>query len=226
MKSPAPLPGRATRAGQGNGNRTGVNRPGSASRALFQPDLIPPARLRQRGPCGKDRPLCRGLRADSVITGACCRSSVVEHSIGNGEVDSSILSGSTSYLHEIAGIYERAGGARRPLRSAGWRLRAPSVFANLPHRQGSPCAPGFAMRAHARPCFGRGRAWGFRARMESGRLRTGNTASSPRALPGGLGVRRGVQGQPSRSSSRLSELSEADFPTSLETQAVDRSGWI
>lgn len=27
-----------------------------------------------------------------------CRSSVVEHSIGNGEVDSSILSGSTSYL--------------------------------------------------------------------------------------------------------------------------------
>ncbi len=27
---------------------------------------------------------------------ACCRSSVVEHSIGNGEVDSSILSGSTS----------------------------------------------------------------------------------------------------------------------------------
>ena len=28
---------------------------------------------------------------------ACCRSSVVEHSIGNGEVDSSILSGSTIY---------------------------------------------------------------------------------------------------------------------------------
>jgi hypothetical protein len=36
--------------------------------------------------------------ADSVKSGACCRSSVVEHSIGNGEVDSSILSGSTSYL--------------------------------------------------------------------------------------------------------------------------------
>jgi hypothetical protein len=29
---------------------------------------------------------------------ACCRSSVVEHSIGNGEVDSSILSGSTSHI--------------------------------------------------------------------------------------------------------------------------------
>src|ERR1700733_1983336 len=31
-----------------------------------------------------------------LVSGACCRSSVVEHSIGNGEVDSSILSGSTS----------------------------------------------------------------------------------------------------------------------------------
>ena len=31
------------------------------------------------------------------ILGACCRSSVVEHSIGNGEVDSSILSGSTIF---------------------------------------------------------------------------------------------------------------------------------
>ncbi len=37
------------------------------------------------------------LWADSRIR-ACCRSSVVEHSIGNGEVDSSILSGSTSFL--------------------------------------------------------------------------------------------------------------------------------
>ncbi len=35
------------------------------------------------------------FKADSFIYRACCRSSVVEHSIGNGEVDSSILSGST-----------------------------------------------------------------------------------------------------------------------------------
>ena len=35
--------------------------------------------------------------ADSRIR-ARCRSSVVEHSIGNGEVDSSILSGSTIFL--------------------------------------------------------------------------------------------------------------------------------
>src|SRR6201995_51676 len=32
----------------------------------------------------------------SGIFRACCRSSVVEHSLGKGEVDSSILSGSTS----------------------------------------------------------------------------------------------------------------------------------
>lgn len=36
------------------------------------------------------------------FTSTCCRSSVVEHSIGNGEVDSSILSGSTSYLIETS----------------------------------------------------------------------------------------------------------------------------
>jgi hypothetical protein len=33
---------------------------------------------------------------------ACCRSSVVEHSIGNGEVDSSILSGSTILLKSLS----------------------------------------------------------------------------------------------------------------------------
>ncbi len=40
---------------------------------------------------------------------ACCRSSVVEHSIGNGEVDSSILSGSTIHPIEI-----RDGGKEDP----------------------------------------------------------------------------------------------------------------
>ena len=30
-----------------------------------------------------------------------CRSSVVEHSLGKGEVDSSILSGSTSFIKEL-----------------------------------------------------------------------------------------------------------------------------
>jgi hypothetical protein len=41
----------------------------------------------------------------SLVSGARCRSSVVEHSIGNGEVDSSILSGSTIHLIEIIVVY-------------------------------------------------------------------------------------------------------------------------
>jgi hypothetical protein len=39
-----------------------------------------------------------------LVSGARCRSSVVEHSIGNGEVDSSILSGSTIHPIEIVKI--------------------------------------------------------------------------------------------------------------------------
>jgi hypothetical protein len=39
---------------------------------------------------------------------ACCRSSVVEHSIGNGEVDSSILSGSTRFPFENQRLLDRA----------------------------------------------------------------------------------------------------------------------
>jgi hypothetical protein len=52
-----------------------------------------------------------------LVSGACCRSSVVEHSIGNGEVDSSILSGSTIYFNNIK---RRLGG----LRVSKWRLDA------------------------------------------------------------------------------------------------------
>jgi hypothetical protein len=37
-----------------------------------------------------------------ILSGDCCRSSVVEHSLGKGEVDSSILSGSTSFGPEIS----------------------------------------------------------------------------------------------------------------------------
>src|SRR5260370_40853855 len=65
----------------------------------------PVPRLRARGPCGKDRPPCSGLFWPSPVSGARCRSSVVEHSIGNGEVDSSILSGSTIHLIEIIVVY-------------------------------------------------------------------------------------------------------------------------
>src|ERR1700749_3710280 len=37
-----------------------------------------------------------GISAPPLITATCCRSSVVEHSLGKGEVHSSILSGSTT----------------------------------------------------------------------------------------------------------------------------------
>src|SRR6478736_9243320 len=66
----------------------------------------PPACLRQRGPCGKNRPLGGSLLGRFPEYRARCRSSVVEHSIGNGEVDSSILSGSTSYRLEVIVLYK------------------------------------------------------------------------------------------------------------------------
>jgi hypothetical protein len=64
------------------------------------------ARLRAHRRCGKDRPAfnsvwrstCAAGAADGDGLKACCRSSVVEHSLGKGEVDSSILSGSTSKI--------------------------------------------------------------------------------------------------------------------------------
>ena len=46
-------------------------------------------------------PLGRPLVAADSYPSTCCRSSVVEHSIGNGELDSSILSGSTIFLAQI-----------------------------------------------------------------------------------------------------------------------------
>src|SRR5262249_14132653 len=51
-------------------------------------------RLRLRQPYGKDRAGFGGSAAPSVPL-QCCRSSVVEHPLGKGEVGSSILTGST-----------------------------------------------------------------------------------------------------------------------------------
>src|SRR6188508_160196 len=75
------------------------DQPGAGGSCRFLPILDPsrPAPcLRQRGPCGKNRPPAGAFWGRFLEYRACCRSSVVEHSIGNGEVDSSILSGSTS----------------------------------------------------------------------------------------------------------------------------------
>jgi hypothetical protein len=55
-------------------------------------------------------PLGRPLVAADSYPSTCCRSSVVEHSIGNGEVDSSILSGSTTKPLKLQHL------RRRPLR--------------------------------------------------------------------------------------------------------------
>ena len=48
----------------------------------------------------------------------CCRSSVVEHSLGKGEVESSILSGSTSSPTEINHALQCHGQDRYPLDSS------------------------------------------------------------------------------------------------------------
>jgi hypothetical protein len=58
-------------------------------------------------------------RADSfrVSPRACCRSSVVEHSLGKGEVDSSILSGSTSTPNKINSLAKRLPGREAPIRA-------------------------------------------------------------------------------------------------------------
>jgi phosphoribosylaminoimidazole-succinocarboxamide synthase len=55
-------------------------------------------RLRRQWPCGKDRAIPGTGQGLCQAPAKCCRSSVVEHSLGKGEVLSSILSGSTSAL--------------------------------------------------------------------------------------------------------------------------------
>ena len=54
--------------------------------------------LAPEGSLWQEPAACSALLGRFLEYRACCRSSVVEHSIGNGEVDSSILSGSTIHL--------------------------------------------------------------------------------------------------------------------------------
>ena len=58
-------------------------------------------------------PLGRPPVAADSYPSTCCRSSVVEHSIGNGEVDSSILSGST-ILWVKSRTDQHSRGSKRP----------------------------------------------------------------------------------------------------------------
>src|SRR5581483_5899440 len=54
--------------------------------------------LAHAGTLWQEPAACRAFPSDSHLPAACCRSSVVEHSLGKGEVDSSILSGSTRFF--------------------------------------------------------------------------------------------------------------------------------
>src|SRR3954451_3505089 len=91
--------------GWGYRNRTRGKSAISSQNRHFGPDIDPILSLWRsqqactgRGLVADIGPLGRPLVAADSYPSTCCRSSVVEHSIGNGEVDSSILSGSTSYL--------------------------------------------------------------------------------------------------------------------------------
>ena len=90
--------------GEEIGNRIGPQlsrlKEAAAARALIVPLLMAP----QAGPAlARDGGLVARIGRlvaafwPILVSEACCRSSVVEHSIGNGEVDSSILSGSTIF---------------------------------------------------------------------------------------------------------------------------------
>jgi hypothetical protein len=91
----------AAGAWRGTGNRIGPKlirlreAPRPADRSVF--DVLPglPA-LARTGALWQGSARLEGPLGRFSYPGQCCRSSVVEHSIGNGEVDSSILSGSTS----------------------------------------------------------------------------------------------------------------------------------
>ena len=94
-----------------------ISKTGSALRSIAQPWA---SRCRDAAVLAKTGSLCQFPRRSPFGTDpadSCCRSSVVEHSIGNGEVDSSILSGSTSPL-QPAGLGQ-VGRRMFPARNKG-----------------------------------------------------------------------------------------------------------
>jgi hypothetical protein len=88
-------------------------------------------------------PLGRPLVAADSYPSTCCRSSVVEHSIGNGEVDSSILSGST-----IPWVKSRTDQHSRGSKRPSFASPYPS---SVERAQGRPGA-GWHPRSAARKC--------------------------------------------------------------------------
>ena len=105
---------------QGTGRRS-KKADGSRQPLILRPILSPPA-VKRACACGglvARTGRLQGVSLDSHLPAACCRSSVVEHSLGKGEVDSSILSGSTRFtINDVAICPETAGvGCWSPLAS-------------------------------------------------------------------------------------------------------------
>src|SRR5215470_13432532 len=91
-------------------------------------------RLRLRRPCGKDRAGFGGRTPPASVRLKCCRSSVVEHPLGKGEVVSSILTGSTRKRSQILlDIFRREASPNKGLlnRVDDARRCAPSIFQRL-----------------------------------------------------------------------------------------------
>ena len=107
----APLLQRAGRIFASISANGGESRRFRADWAVFSVPKRRPA-LAKPGPLWQGSARLEGaLWADS-LSGARCRSSVVEHSIGNGEVDSSILSGSTIPSSEVC-MNQHSRGTKR-----------------------------------------------------------------------------------------------------------------
>ena len=75
------------------------------------PRIVPPAACAAKSPVARIAPILLPFALNSVqhrpadtAAKARCRSSVVEHSLGKGEVVSSILTGSTITLPLVAGL--------------------------------------------------------------------------------------------------------------------------
>jgi hypothetical protein len=114
----------------GGGYGPKIDEKGGVSRQKerFGPDIAPISRfggaskLAQQGGLWQISARSVGpLAAADSHPSTCCRSSVVEHSIGNGEVDSSILSGSTIYaIGDLDFIGNSVLGATQECHTEPW----------------------------------------------------------------------------------------------------------
>jgi hypothetical protein len=146
------LPARCRRmSGTGSAAAPGASRrrPVSCQFQRFPAAAGPVAftRLRGRRPCGKNRPLCGAVFGRfSTKPRACCRSSVVEHSLGKGEVVSSILPGSTIKTPCFTAVFalfpERLSGSYRQNRGETWHRQTGKIRGNMfPTRSQSALTP-------------------------------------------------------------------------------------